>query len=477
MSAVQPPPTSVLDALFAAVPAALALVDAELRLTRVTPRFAALLERPADGLVGNLLQDAGLLAPSVSAVRAVLADGRAVVDGPFAFSPVRGADGAVQGVLAVFAGDPGLDDPHEGVGRLAGGVAHDFNNLLTTIMGHTDVLLSDMAPTDHRRSAVESIRRAGQRAVIVTRQLLAVGQRQVLRPQVLEVDAFLEGVTPVVKRALPSTVRLVVHRGAGRAAVRVDPGPLQEVVLALVANAVDAMPRGGTVTITSSVTDAGGPVGEAVVAVTDTGVGMPPDVLARCFEPFFSTKRREGSSGLSLASVLGIVRQSGGRVPVLSEVGHGTTFEVRLPLTGGMRDLPPAPSSGHLPVAPKGSETILVVEDDDSVRDLVHAILEDKGYRVLEAGSGEAALELADAYPGKIHLVLTDVILPGLGGGEVRARILERRLDTKVLYMSGYPGADMIRQGVLEAGAPLLSKPFTPAALAREVRAVLDGTR
>ncbi len=476
MQSGAPTPASILDALFGAVPAALALIDAELRLTRVTPRFAALLERPADGLVGQLLQDAGLLAPSVAAVRAVLADGRAIVDGPFAFSPVRGADGGVQGVLAVFAGDPGLDDPHEGVGRLAGGVAHDFNNLLTTIMGHTDVLLSDMAPTDHRRSAVESIRRAGQRAVTVTRQLLAVGQRQVLRPQVLEVDVFLEGVTPVVKRALPSTVRLAVQRGAGRAAVRVDPGPLQEVVLALVANAVDAMPRGGSITITSSVVDAGGPVGEVVVAVTDTGVGMPPDVLARCFEPFFSTKRREGA-GLSLASVLGIVRQSGGRVPVLSEVGRGTTFEVRLPLSGGMRDVPPAPSSGHLPVAPKGNETILVVEDDDSVRDLVHAILEDKGYRVIEAGTGEAALELADAYPGQIHLVLTDVILPGLRGGEVRARILERRPDTKALYMSGYPGADMIRQGVLEAGAPLLSKPFTPAALAREVRAVLDGTR
>jgi CheY-like chemotaxis protein len=366
----------------------------------------------------------------------------------------------------------------EAVGQLAGGVAHDFNNLLTVINGYSDLLLSTLSAGDPHRPMVEEIRRAGERSASLTRQLLAFSRRQVLAPQALDLNTVVRDTERMLRRMIGEDVELATELAAGLHAVRVDPGQLQQVLLNLAVNARDAMPRGGRLTLRTrnvAVAEEGGESGLApgdwvLLEVEDTGIGMSEEVERHVFEPFFTTKEAGQGTGLGLAVVLGIVEQSGGRVGVRSRPGEGTAFDIHLP-----RVRPPAAdaAAGAPAPAPRGTETILLVEDDAAVRSLSRHVLERADYAVLEAASGDEALELAAAYPSPIHLLVTDVVLPGMGGRQVAEALRELRPEIKVLYVSGYTDDAVVRHGVLQEDVQFLQKPFPPQALAKKVREVL----
>jgi signal transduction histidine kinase/ActR/RegA family two-component response regulator len=369
----------------------------------------------------------------------------------------------------------------EVVGRLAGGVAHDFNNLLTVITGRAALLLMELPPDDPKRRGIDLITQTADRASALTRQLLALSRKQVLQPRIVDLNELVEGLEPILQRLIGEHIELHVTPAAGAAAVKADPTQIEQVILNLAVNARDAMPSGGLLTIELSQVpagprfDEGNVVGPGVsLAVRDSGTGMTPDVQAHMFEPFFTTKGPGMGTGLGLATVYGIIKQSGGSVSIESELGHGTTFMIWLPRVEnpGQANRPPrrGVELGH------GRETILLVEDEDGVRELAGEVLQGHGYTVIEARDGESALRIVERRGERLHLLLTDVVMPKMVGPELVRRLISRHPDVKVLYMSGYPDGALGEHGVLEPGATFLQKPFTPQGLANKVRQVLDGT-
>jgi two-component system cell cycle sensor histidine kinase/response regulator CckA len=370
----------------------------------------------------------------------------------------------------------------EAVGQLAGGIAHDFNNLLTAILGSTELLLADTPPGDPRREDVQEISRSAHRAAALVRQLLAYSRKQVLQPRRVDLNAIVRDMGAMLRRVVGEPIQLRLDLDPGLGHVTADPGQLEQVIANLGVNARDAMPRGGTLTITTSnvtgrgvtaAADEGVPAAGPLVslAVTDTGIGMDDEVRGRLFEPFFTTKELGRGTGLGLATVYGIVRQSGGHIQVRSRPGEGSSFTVYLP-----RAEAPRPPRGALAAAAPvsgGSETVLVAEDEEAVRHLVCRVLRAKGYRVLEARHAEAALELAAAAAEPIDLLLSDLVMPGLGGRALADRLLNARPGLRVLFITGYAAEAVERQGRLPAGHGLLEKPFTADQLAHKVRETL----
>jgi PAS domain S-box-containing protein len=372
----------------------------------------------------------------------------------------------------------------EAVGRLAGGVAHDFNNVLTAITGYSDLLLEDLGPEDPKRSDVEEIKAAALRAAALTRQLLAFSRKQVLQTRVLDLNEVVQTLDKMLHRLIGEDVKLELALASALGAVRADPGQLEQVILNLAVNSRDAMPSGGKLTLETAnveLDDAyvrehtGATSGRFVMlAVSDTGIGMDAETRAHIFEPFFTTKELGKGTGLGLATVYGIVKQSGGYVWVYSEPGRGTTFKIYLPQVDELPDSASLPA----PVQPVvgGRETVLLAEDDPSVRAVVSDVLTQKGYRVLRAPDGQAALEMARSHPAEIQLLVTDIVMPGMTGRELAEAVVAERPGVRVLYMSGYTDDAIVRHGVLEEGMPYLQKPFSPRALASKVREVLDRT-
>jgi PAS domain S-box-containing protein len=372
----------------------------------------------------------------------------------------------------------------EAVGRLAGGVAHDFNNLLTVITSYSEMLLGDLEPNDPKRDDVEQVRKAAEGAASLTRQLLAFSRQQVLQPRVVDLNDVVSGLRKILQRVIGEDVEFATTLAPDLRAVRADVGQLEQVLMNLAVNSRDAMPTGGKLTMeTANVeldTDYArqhhlATAGQYVMlAVSDTGTGMDEATKARIFEPFFTTKGLGKGTGLGLATVYGIVKQSGGSVWVYSELGHGTSFKIYLPrVDAAVDDAAAAPVMG----VPRGTETVLVVEDAAAVRAVTRQVLQRQGYTILEAPNGEAALQVAAAHHGSIHLLLTDVVMPVLSGRLLAERLAPLRPDTRVLYTSGYTDDSIVRHGILEAGIAYLQKPFTPDSLARKVREVLDAPR
>ena len=371
----------------------------------------------------------------------------------------------------------------EAIGLLAGGVAHDFNNLLSVIMSYCDMLMDD-APTGAFRADVGEIKAAGQRAGDLTRQLLAFSRQQVLQPKVVSLGEIVVGMESMLKRLLGEDVDLTFRTPSSLERIKVDPGQMEQVVMNLAVNARDAMPRGGQLTIeTSEVTLDEDHAAEhadmkpgryVLLAVSDTGAGMDRATQARIFDPFFTTKELGKGTGLGLATVFGIVRQSGGAILVYSEVGAGTTFKIYFPALAGERaDVAPVSRRSDAS-ALRGTETVLLVEDEDGVRAVAHRILERRGYHVLQAQNGQDALRIAKEETGAIHLLLTDVVMPRLGGRELAEQLSAVRPEMKVLYMSGYTDDAVVRHGILESTIDFIQKPITPEPLARKVREVLE---
>ena len=369
----------------------------------------------------------------------------------------------------------------EAVGRLAGGVAHDFNNLLTVIMSYADFVLDALPPGEAIRQDVEQIRSAGASAAQLTRQLLAFSRQQVLAPRVLSLNDVVTDAAKMMKRLLGDDIRLVTVLSPELGMVKADAGQIEQVVMNLAVNARDAMPEGGQLTIEPANVEMDDAYLQehalakrgryVLLAVTDTGVGMDERTKAHMFEPFFTTKEAGKGTGLGLATVYGIVKQSGGFIWVYSEAGRGTTFKIYLPRVDASAE--PANAAVHTGSL-RGTETILVVDDAPAVRTAVRAVLERHGYVVVEAPSGEGAVHLAAKHRGKLDLLITDVVMPGMSGQDVARSLSTQQPGLRVLYMSGYTDDTIVRHGVLEPGIRFIQKPFAPDVLARKVREALD---
>jgi PAS domain S-box-containing protein len=371
----------------------------------------------------------------------------------------------------------------EAVGQLAGGVAHDFNNLLTIINGYGELLLERLAPDDKQRNYIKEIVAAGKRAESLTRQLLAFSRRQVLAPVVLDLNAAVKNMDKMLRRLIGEDVDLVTVASEGLWNVKADPGQIEQIILNLAVNARDAMPRGGKITIETANVDLdessvhshayAKPGLHVMLAVSDTGQGMNAQTQARVFEPFFTTKGPGDGTGLGLSTVFGIVKQSKGHIWVYSELGVGTTFKIYLPkVEEAVVKAEPAMTRSDLR---QGSETILVVEDEEAVRILVRRVLESSGYHVLEARHGAEALLICDEHKDPIQMLMTDVIMPEMSGRQLADRLSAQRPEMKILYMSGYTDNAISHHGILEPGTNFLQKPFTPVNVLHKVRSVLDG--
>ncbi len=374
----------------------------------------------------------------------------------------------------------------DAIGSLAAGVAHDFNNLLSVILSYSELLALNFKETDPMRADLREIQTAGLLAVTLTRRLLAFGRQQVLQPKVVDLCRIIAALETILRRLVGEEVELVTNFAPECGKVLVDPGQMEQVVMNLVVNARDAMPDGGKLTIDAAevlldeefaaehVGATAGP--HVLLAVSDTGIGMDEATLARIFEPFFTTKELGKGTGLGLATVFGIVKQSSGIIQVLSTPNRGTTMNVYLPMADRaalVRSTVPPPNDDAL----HGSETILLVEDDEQVRALARTILRRYGYEVLDAQSGGDALLLCEQYSLPIHLLLTDVVMRRMSGRELAARLLKVRPDMKVLYMSGYTDDAVMRSGIFHSKVAFIQKPITPEPLARKVRETLDSLR
>jgi two-component system cell cycle sensor histidine kinase/response regulator CckA len=368
----------------------------------------------------------------------------------------------------------------EAVGRLAGGVAHDFNNLLMVISGYAEVILAEL-PLDHcLHEKGRAIQLAADRATTLTRQLLAFSRKQLLELKVVDVNAIVLDMERLLRPLIGENVELTTSLAPDAAHTRADAGQLEQVLMNLVVNAKDAMTRGGKLTIETRniVVDENHRRGQTFIrpghyvllAVSDTGMGMDKETQSRIFEPFFTTKEKGKGTGLGLSTVYGIVKQSGGYVMVQSEEHRGSIFHIYLPRVDGVAEKHAAPVAR---AALGGTETVLLVEDEDSVRQLVRDTLAAKGYRVVEAENGEAGMTAAAQHEGEINLVITDVVMPGMDGRELVKQLVQVRPGTKVLYLSGYTEDAILSEGTIEKGAAFLQKPFTLQNLSRKVREVL----
>ena len=409
-------------------------------------------------------------------------------------SPVRDADGLLTNFVGVQTDVTERKrieaqflqaQKMEAVGRLAGGVAHDFNNILSVILSYAELILGDLKSEDPLRADVEEMRRAALRAKELTKQLLAFSRQQVLEGKVLNLDESIAGVVPMLRRLLGADIALTILGDPALLSVKADPGQVEQVLLNLAVNARDAMPDGGELTLeTENVTlDAdyahdhpdvqAGPY--VMLAVSDTGVGMDETTQAQIFEPFFTTKAKGKGTGLGLATVFGIVKQSGGHIWVYSEPGHGTTFKLYFPQVPGVAQVSRLPIEA--PERALRKETILLVEDDDQVRAVAQSILRRAGYVVLTAPNGGEAFLICEKHGAKIDLLLTDVVLPRMSGRQLAERLAPLRPEMKVLFMSGYTDDAVLQHGVLDSGVAYLQKPITPSSLTKKVLEVLAAPR
>jgi two-component system cell cycle sensor histidine kinase/response regulator CckA len=428
--------------------------------------------------------------PTVSSWRHCTKDGR-LIDIEMAVHQI--AYGGRKAQLAILLDITGRRDLEnqlrqsqkmEAIGLLAGGVAHDFNNLLTIITGYSQLILNNLGPSDNNRHSAEQILKAGERAAALTRQLLAFSRRQVLQPKVLDLNRLVTSLSTMLRRLIGEDVDLRVELGSDLGRVSADPSQIEQVLMNLVINSRDAMPQGGALTIeTANVTLDSAYAGRHIavkpgpyvlLAVSDNGAGMDAATKARLFEPFFTTKGVGRGTGLGLSTVFGIVKQSGGSLEVYSEPGRGTSFKVYLPRI----DQPVAlEAEGPKTQAWRGSETILLVEDDDMVRNLVRETLERHGYKVLDSAGPLDARRVVENHRSPIHLLITDVVMPKVSGRELAEQMVRERPSMKVLYMSGYTDNAVVNSGILKKEVAFLQKPFTPGALIDKVREVLENGR
>jgi len=367
----------------------------------------------------------------------------------------------------------------EAVGRLAGGVAHDFNNLLTAISGNVELARLELSNSNQIDDYLTEIRRAAKSAASLTRQLLSFSHRQVIEPRLINLDELVDETRTMLARLLGEDIDLQVGLTPDLGSVRIDPGQFEQVLVNLAVNARDAMPQGGRLAIETSNVDVAASCAKdqisagsyVLLSVSDSGHGMSLDVKRRLFEPFFTTKPKGRGTGLGLATTFGIVRQAGGSIEVESEPGKGATFRIYLPRVSGLSEGVSDPlEDGDV----LGNETVLLVEDDAGVRGLTFNMLGRLGYDVMQARNGEEALALADGHPRGIHLLLTDVVMPGINGRDLAERLLRLRPQTKVLFTSGYNEDVILHHGIVDHQVNFLGKPFTMHALARKLRAVLD---
>jgi len=369
----------------------------------------------------------------------------------------------------------------EAIGRLAGGIAHDFNNLLTAIIGYSQMSLARLHSQDPMRKDIEEVESAGQRAAALTGQLLAFSRKQVVQPQVLALNTVVTGLTKMLQRLIGEDIELETSLDPDAWHVKADRGQIEQIIMNLAVNSRDAMPEGGNLTIETSnvkldedyasghIDASPGPY--VMLAITDSGSGMDKETESRIFEPFFTTKEQGRGTGLGLSTVYGIVKQSGGSIGVYSEPGRGTTFKVYLPRVEESVDT----KAGKLQDdCARGTETVLIIEDSDTVRKLARKLLQEDGYTVLEASSGDDGWQISEQHNGPIDLLLTDVVMPGTSGRDIAQRLTARRPRMRVLYMSGYTDDAIVRHRVLDSTAPFIQKPFTRDALIRRVREVLD---
>jgi PAS domain S-box-containing protein len=375
-----------------------------------------------------------------------------------------------------------LSQKLEAIGQLAGGVAHDFNNMLTVISGYSELLLRQCPENSSMAEKIEEIRKAAKRSADLTRQLLAFSRKQVLQPEVIDLNSLIENMRKMLVRLIGEDIEIITALRPDIGKINADPGQIEQVVMNLVVNARDAMSDGGRIVIETTDVDldeayASARVGVkagpyVMLAISDTGCGIDAETQKHIFEPYFTTKELGKGTGLGLSTVYGIVKQSEGNIWIQSEVGKGTTFNIYLPRTEARMELPRRNSEAR---QQKGSETLLLVEDEPLVRDFTRCVLQEIGYKVLDAGRGADALRIADEYEGPIHLMITDVVMPHMSGPQLAENLTHRRPEMKVLYVSGYTGADaIVRHGVLEEGISFLEKPFTTSSLAHKVREVLD---
>ena len=496
--------TQLLDTLMDSLPGIVLMFAEDGGLLRWNKVFERVTGYSADEIAGLTSSDviAAEDRPAVEqAMKLVLSTARHGVEGhlltkdartiPYYFEGVRLATEHGPRVLAIGID---LSERHrlehqfrqaqkmEAVGRLAGGVAHDFNNLLTIIAGYSEMLLPELSPTDPKREMVSEIQQAADRAASLTRQLLAFSRKTILEPKVLNINDLVRENESMLRRLIGEDVELTAVLDPTLSQTRVDAGQVAQVIMNLVINARDAMPTGGKLQIETRnvqldehfTSHPEATAGDYVLlAVTDNGVGMAPEVQARVFEPFFTTKPQGKGTGLGLATVYGIVKQSRGFVYVYSELGHGTSLKCYFPVIDGA----PEGESTRIPrTVARGSETILLVEDENAVRSIVRVVLQQAGYTVLDASRGTDALRIAAQHSGAIDLLIADVVMPGLGGRAVMEQLAPLRPQMKVLYLSGYTDDAIVRHRVLEAGVSFLQKPFTMAALTHKVRQVLDRT-
>ena len=373
----------------------------------------------------------------------------------------------------------------EAVGRLAGGVAHDFNNLLTAILGYSQLMQARLDQSSPLHREGEEIQKAGQRAASLTRQLLAFSRKQVLQPKVLDLNTVVTDIDKMLARLIGEDIEMIAFPDPKLGRVKADPGQIEQVIMNLAINARDAMPQGGKLIIqTSNVSLEDSytskrslnlkPGPYVMLAVTDTGYGIDQKILPHIFEPFFTTKEQGKGTGLGLSTVYGIVNQSGGDIWVETDTGRGTTFKIYLPRVDNPAEEQQASEQRESLFSV--SETVLLVEDEDVVRNLVREILKMNGYNVLQAANGREALPICEQHVGPIHLMLTDVVMPQMGGRELAERVASLRPEMKVLFMSGYTDDAIVHYGVLDSGVAFIQKPFTPDSLARKVRDMLDST-